>query len=334
MRKILGPTLVGVAAAALVAGSIGGQTASATGGSPDRDKRGDVVSQALRALDAHPAVARDTVEQEFQVVDTVLDADGASHVRMTRTVHGLPVIGGDIVVHQSGGGAWQGVSQTLRTPLDLSVRPTLDKAAAEVRALARLDRDPGDLEAPLRGRSAAGRRRRLRQAPARLGGVHRRAPAGRHTEPAAQLRGRRHGQGAAPRGADPHHGRLRSVPLQRHREHPGRPRRLRLHPHRPRARQRRHRRCTEQDRLDPLPAARHQLCEGRRLQQPGHLVRQRGHEQPRVGCGGRALRRGHDVRLLQDPARPQRDLRRRPRRDQPGPLRQRLRQRLLGRLAR
>ena len=136
MRKILGPTLVGVAAAALVAGSIGGQTASATGGSPDRDKRGDVVNQALRALDAHPAVARDTVEQEFQVVDTVLDADGASHVRMTRTVHGLPVIGGDIVVHHSGGGAWQGVSQTLRTPLDLSVRPTLDKAAAEVRALA------------------------------------------------------------------------------------------------------------------------------------------------------------------------------------------------------
>ena len=136
MRKILGPTLVGLAAAALVAGSFGGQTASATGASAERDQRGDVVAQALRALDAHPGVARDTVEQEFQVVDTVLDADGDSHVRMNRTVHGLPVIGGDIVVHQGSGGAFKGVSQTLRTPLDLSVRPTLDKALAKTRALA------------------------------------------------------------------------------------------------------------------------------------------------------------------------------------------------------
>ena len=136
MRKIFGPTLVGLAAAVLVAGSLGGQTASATGPSAERDQRGDVVRQALRALDAHPGVARDTVEQEFHAVDTVVDADGGSHVRMTRTVHGLPVVGGDIVVHQGSDGVWEGVSQTLRTPLDLSVRPSLDKAAAKTRALA------------------------------------------------------------------------------------------------------------------------------------------------------------------------------------------------------
>ena len=136
MGKILGPTMVGIAAAALVAGSFGGQTASAAGASAERDPRGDVVTQALRALDAHPGVARDTVEQEFQVVDTVVDADGGSHVRMTRTVHGLPVIGGDLVVHQGSGGDWEGVSQTLRAPLDLSVRPGLDKATAKTRALA------------------------------------------------------------------------------------------------------------------------------------------------------------------------------------------------------
>ena len=112
------------------------ETASAAGASAERDQRGDVVGQALRALDAHPGIARDTVEQEFHVVDTVIDADGGSHVRMTRTVHGVPVLGGDLVVHQGSGGAWEGVSQTLRTPLDLSVRPGLDKAAAKTRALA------------------------------------------------------------------------------------------------------------------------------------------------------------------------------------------------------
>jgi len=136
MGKNLGRGLVGLAAAALVAGSLGAQTASAAGAPAERDQRGDVVRQALRALDAHPGVARDTVEQEFHVVDTVIDADGGSHVRMTRTVHGVPVLGGDLVVHQGRGGAWEGVSQTLRTPLDLSVRPGLDKAAARNRALA------------------------------------------------------------------------------------------------------------------------------------------------------------------------------------------------------
>ncbi len=133
MRKILGPTMVGLAAAALVASSFGAQPASA---SADRDQRGDVIRQALRALDAHPGVARKTVEQEFHVTDTIRDADGSSHVRMTRTVHGLPVIGGDIVVHQGAGGTWKGASQTLRAPLNLSVRPTVAKAAATDRALA------------------------------------------------------------------------------------------------------------------------------------------------------------------------------------------------------
>jgi Zn-dependent metalloprotease len=135
MRKILGTTLVGLAAAALVATSLGGQPAGAAAPS-DRDQRAGVVKNALRALDAHPGVARSTAEQEFHVIDTVRDADGTSHVRMTRTVHGLPVIGGDIVVHQGPGSVWKGASQTLRAPLDLSVRPAVDRAAATDRALA------------------------------------------------------------------------------------------------------------------------------------------------------------------------------------------------------
>lgn len=135
MGKILGPTLVGFAAAALVAGTLGGQTASADAGSADGDRHADAVQRAIRALDARPRVARDTAEQRFHVIDTTLDADGGSHVRMNRTVHGLPVIGGDLVVHH-GDAAWEGASQTLRTPLDLAVRPVLGKATALAKALA------------------------------------------------------------------------------------------------------------------------------------------------------------------------------------------------------
>ena len=50
MGKVLGRSLVGLAAAALVAGSLSGQTASAAGASAEREPRGDVVTKALRAL--------------------------------------------------------------------------------------------------------------------------------------------------------------------------------------------------------------------------------------------------------------------------------------------
>ena len=136
MRRTLGPTSAGVAAAALVLGTLGPAGASPAPAEPQRaDERG-VVASALRALDAHPGVARRTGQQEFHVVDTVRDADGSSHVRMTRTVHGLPVVGGDLVVHQGPGATWKGASQTLRAPLDLAVRPVVKRAAATDRAVA------------------------------------------------------------------------------------------------------------------------------------------------------------------------------------------------------
>ncbi len=54
---------------------------------------------------------------------TVRDADGSTHVRLDRTYGGLPVLGGDLVVHQGPKGAWEGVSQTLASPLTLGATP-------------------------------------------------------------------------------------------------------------------------------------------------------------------------------------------------------------------
>ena len=278
MGKILGPTLVGLAAAALVAGSFGGQTASAAGASAERDQRGDVVAQALRALDAHPGVARDTVEQEFHVVDTVLDADGSTHVRMTRTVHGLPVIGGDIVVHQGAGGAWKGVSQTLRAPLDLvgagplSTRPRPRLARWRPSAATRAIRKLRSAGAPRLVVDAVSR-----HAPARLGGV--RPPAASRTaRPAgcSTLR-RRRAPGKVLRREEQIHttdGSGQSlysgtVSIQ------VAPSGLGYTLTDPTRGNGQHRRRAEQDRVGPLPAARLRLRQGRRVQQPRHLVRQR-----------------------------------------------------------
>jgi Zn-dependent metalloprotease len=50
----------------------------------------------------------------FVARDAIVDADGTEHVRFERTWRGLPVIGGDFVLH-SRNGKVRGVSQTLRT---------------------------------------------------------------------------------------------------------------------------------------------------------------------------------------------------------------------------
>ena len=50
---------------------------------------------------------------------------------MDRTYRGLPVLGGDVVVHQAADGAWAGVSRTLTAPLRMSTTPRLSKAAAQ-----------------------------------------------------------------------------------------------------------------------------------------------------------------------------------------------------------
>ena len=45
------------------------------------------------------------------------DVNGAEHVRYDRTVHGLPVIGGDLVVHETAGGAVAGTDYASDNPL-------------------------------------------------------------------------------------------------------------------------------------------------------------------------------------------------------------------------
>ena len=64
------------------------------------------------------------------------DADGSTHVRMQRTIDGVPVLGGDLVVHRGPRAGWKGVSQTLGAPLTLATRPTVAATAARATALA------------------------------------------------------------------------------------------------------------------------------------------------------------------------------------------------------
>lgn len=66
---------------------------------------------------------------DLVVRDVVTDADGSSHVRFDRTYQGLPVVGGDVVVHQDKAGKARSSSGGLGK-LSLSTKPAVSAATA------------------------------------------------------------------------------------------------------------------------------------------------------------------------------------------------------------
>ncbi len=95
-------------------------------------KAEDQARTSLRAT--APLGSRDALA----VADTMLDRGGASHVRLTRTFGGLPVVGGDVVVHQDAAGALRSVSGP--TPaLRLSTRASVPAVRAARLAVREVD---------------------------------------------------------------------------------------------------------------------------------------------------------------------------------------------------
>ncbi len=75
-------------------------------------------------------------KEKLVVKDVVKDADGSVHTRYERTYAGLPVLGGDLVVHQSSTGATKSVTKATKSAIKVaSVTPKLAPAKAEKQAL-------------------------------------------------------------------------------------------------------------------------------------------------------------------------------------------------------
>ncbi|MFE8957053.1 M4 family metallopeptidase [Streptomyces althioticus] len=141
------------AATAVVAGALlttGLATGTATADSAPAGK--PVLGGALVLL---PAAARTSLIQEQQssasetadaiglgakekliVKDVVKDVDGTVHTRYERTYEGLPVLGGDLVVHEPAGGA-RTVTKAVKAAVEVaSVTPKVAAGKAETQALA------------------------------------------------------------------------------------------------------------------------------------------------------------------------------------------------------
>ncbi len=78
------------------------------------------ASRAQGLIDSHPGWVNRASGDTFVQRDATVDADGSEHVRFDRLYNGLPVIGGDVVVHSKNGNLKQ-TSQGMMT----SRRPSL-----------------------------------------------------------------------------------------------------------------------------------------------------------------------------------------------------------------
>lgn len=104
---------------------VGGSTASATPIPPTPQARADAAARQA----PHEVV----LDERDRLVarDVLTDADGTTHVRFDRVHAGLPVLGGDMVVHQAADGSLRGVSATARQRLQISLTPAVTAQHAE-----------------------------------------------------------------------------------------------------------------------------------------------------------------------------------------------------------
>ena len=86
--------------------------------------------QALVHTRSQAAQLHTSDDDAFAVRDVVVDADGSQHVRLQRSHKGLPVIGGDAVVHSDGRGNFRSATHTLRDTLRVDTQARYDDSAA------------------------------------------------------------------------------------------------------------------------------------------------------------------------------------------------------------
>lgn len=119
--------------ALLTGGLLVAGTATATA-SPARADAEQAITQAASALSQHRSAVRASDGDDYAVYSTKIDANGAAHVRYTRTYHGLRVYGGDFVIHTAPDGSYAGSSVGLIAPLTL--RTTAKVPATQARKTA------------------------------------------------------------------------------------------------------------------------------------------------------------------------------------------------------
>ncbi|NKY16056.1 M4 family metallopeptidase, partial [Streptomyces somaliensis] len=108
------------------------------------DRAAAIRSAQAGAAATAERLGLDTAREKLLVRDVVKDADGTVHTRYERTYRGLPVLGGDLVVHTAGDGRSKGVTKAVRAKVavastDAAVAPAAARGTALAAAAAEDD---------------------------------------------------------------------------------------------------------------------------------------------------------------------------------------------------
>jgi len=122
-----------LAAASALAGTTGAAVAA---------ENAAAFQRAVAQIQAFPGRSMHAAGHSYQSRDVVVDADGTEHVRVARFFKGLPVIGGDMVVHSNRSGALLDVSRTINQAVALDTRARLGGAEALRAVLAQRNGTP------------------------------------------------------------------------------------------------------------------------------------------------------------------------------------------------
>ncbi|MDQ1621253.1 MAG: hypothetical protein QOE19_3822 [Actinomycetota bacterium] len=143
-RRAGAAVIAGAATAALLATGLVTPAANAADATKQSTtaRQQKALQRAASAIATHRQVFRAGPKDDFvKRGQPVLDKDGSAHVRYDRTYQGLPVLGGDVVVHLKPGGSLEDSSLTLKRPLSVGTEAKVSQAEAERIAKAKLDGD-------------------------------------------------------------------------------------------------------------------------------------------------------------------------------------------------
>ncbi|MFJ3338529.1 M4 family metallopeptidase [Streptomyces sp. NPDC086766] len=133
---LLSTALTTSASAQPVADSAGKAPLAAAPTALSASARSTLIQQAQAgASDTAREIGLGTKEK-LVAKDVVKDVDGTLHTRYERTYAGLPVLGGDLIVHTSEAGRTEGVTRAAKSAIKVaSLKPQIAAAKAEKQAL-------------------------------------------------------------------------------------------------------------------------------------------------------------------------------------------------------
>ncbi|MEU6065658.1 M4 family metallopeptidase [Streptomyces sp. NPDC047082] len=117
-----------------------------------------VVSAARAAAFAHASATGVSQGDQLHAQDVMTDPEGARHVRFVRTHNGMPVLGGDLVVHLSRQLAYAGVTRAAGhavKPAASQAKLTAEQAEQKAAAAAKGDAGSAQLVVDARGGASA-----------------------------------------------------------------------------------------------------------------------------------------------------------------------------------